>query len=224
MMTRPLLLAIGLALAIPGAVAADMSDEQKTLYALGQLVARQTAVFQLSADELATVQQGWRDAASGADSAVDMAVYGPKVNALAAVRRELAARKAAEQGKAVVAAAAAEKGAIKADSGFVYLPLVEGGGAQPSGSDVVRVHYRGTLPDGTEFDSSYKRGEPAQFGVDQVIAGWTEGLQLMRTGSRYKFYIPAELAYGKSRGPGGSLPLNSTLVFEVELLGVTPSN
>ena len=68
------------------------------------------------------------------------------------------------------------------------------------------------------------RGEPAQFGVDQVIAGWTEGLQLMRTGSRYKFYIPAELAYGKSRGPGGSLPLNSTLVFEVELLGVTPSN
>ena len=110
------------------------------------------------------------------------------------------------------------------ESGLQYEVLQAGKGTSPGATDRVTVNYRGTLLDGTEFDSSYKRGEPAQFGVDQVIAGWTEGLQLMRTGSRYKFYIPAELAYGKSRGPGGSLPLNSTLVFEVELLGVTPSN
>ena len=110
------------------------------------------------------------------------------------------------------------------ESGLQYEVLQAGKGTAPGATDRVTVNYRGTLLDGTEFDSYYKRGEPAQFGVDQVIAGWTEGLQLMRTGSRYKFYIPAELAYGKSRGPGGSLPLNSTLVFEVELLGVTPSN
>ena len=85
---------------------------------------------------------------------------------------------------------------------------------------MVKVNYRGTLIDGKEFDSSYKRGEPATFGVGQVIPGWTEGLQLMPTGSRYKFYIPSGLAYGNSKGPGGELPLNSALIFEVDLLEI----
>ncbi|MCB1906626.1 MAG: FKBP-type peptidyl-prolyl cis-trans isomerase [Rhodocyclaceae bacterium] len=148
-----------------------------------------------------------------------MAVYGPKVNALAAVRRELAARKAAEQGKAVVAAAAAEKGAIKADSGFVYLPLVEGGGAQPSGSDVVRVHYRGTLPDGTEFDSSYKRGEATTFPLNGVIKCWTEGVAMMKVGGKARLTCPADTAYGE-RGAGKVIPPGATLIFEVELAEV----
>ena len=219
MMTRPLLLALGLALAGSGAVAADMTDEQKTLYALGQMVARQTAVFQLTPDELDAVQQGWRDAVSGTDSAVDMNVYGPKVNQLAATRREAAAMKVAEQGKAVVAAAAAEAGAIKAESGFVYLPLSEGEGSQPSGSDVVKVHYRGTLPDGTEFDSSYKRGEASTFPLDGVIKCWTEGVAMMKVGGKARLTCPAETAYG-DRGAGNVIPPGATLIFEVELAEV----
>ena len=220
-MNRPLLLAIGIALVGTGtgAIAADMSEEQKTLYALGRLVARQTAVFQLSDEELATVQQGWRDAVTGADSAVDMNVYAGKVNELATARRQAAAQKVAEEGKAVVAAAASEAGAIKADSGFVYLPLTEGGGAQPSGSDVVKVHYRGTLTDGTEFDSSYKRGELATFPLDGVIKCWSEGVAMMKVGGKARLTCPADTAYG-DRGAGAVIPPGATLIFEVELAEV----
>ncbi|MCP5237135.1 MAG: FKBP-type peptidyl-prolyl cis-trans isomerase [Zoogloeaceae bacterium] len=220
-MNRPLLLAIGIALvgSGTGAVAADMSEEQKTLYALGRLVARQTAVFQLSAEELATVQQGWRDAVTGADSAVDMNVYATKVNELATARRQAAAQKVAEEGKAVVAAAAAEAGAIKAESGFVYLPLTEGDGAQPSGSDVVKVHYRGTLTDGTEFDSSYKRGEMSTFPLDGVIKCWSQGVAMMKVGGKARLTCPADTAYG-DRGAGAVIPPGATLIFEVELAEV----
>ncbi|MGD8350600.1 MAG: FKBP-type peptidyl-prolyl cis-trans isomerase, partial [Gammaproteobacteria bacterium] len=98
----------------------------------------------------------------------------------------------------------------------------QGDGAKPSASDNVTVHYRGTLIDGTEFDSSYSRGEPTSFRLDQVIPGWTEGLQLMNVGSKYRFVIPAELAYGE-RGAGGAIGPFETLIFEVELLEVNPA-
>ncbi|MCB1888393.1 MAG: FKBP-type peptidyl-prolyl cis-trans isomerase [Rhodocyclaceae bacterium] len=196
-----------------------MSEDEKTLYALGQLVARQTAVFNLTADELATVQQGWRDATTGADSAVDIEAYGPKVNELAKARRADAAKVTAEKGKAVVDAAAAEKGAVRAESGFVYLPLQEGSGAQPGGSDVVKVHYRGTLPDGTEFDSSYSRNEPTTFPLDGVIKCWTQGVAMMKVGGKARLTCPADTAYG-DRGAGNVIPPGATLIFEVELLEV----
>jgi len=104
-------------------------------------------------------------------------------------------------------------------SGLKYKVLQKGSGEPPGPKSRVTVHYVGTLPDGTEFDSSRKRGEPSTFGVGQVIAGWTEGLQLMRPGAKYAFIIPPDLAYGKG-GAGGLIGRNATLHFEVELLSV----
>ena len=104
-------------------------------------------------------------------------------------------------------------------SGLQYKVLKEGAGDSPKAADQVTVNYRGTLIDGTEFDSSYKRGEPATFGVGQVIRGWTEALQLMKPGAKWELVIPADLAYG-DRGAGRDIPPGATLVFQVELLGI----
>ncbi|MEX6627350.1 FKBP-type peptidyl-prolyl cis-trans isomerase [Tenacibaculum salmonis] len=106
-------------------------------------------------------------------------------------------------------------------TGLQYLVLKEGKGAVPTASSKVKVHYHGTLTDGTVFDSSVERGTPSQFGVGQVIKGWTEGLQLMKTGSKYKFFIPQELAYGATPRSGGAIKPFAALIFEVELLEVT---
>ena len=206
-------------LALGSARAADMSEEQKTFYALGQVLARNVSVFSLTRAELDAVQKGFHDGVLGSKSAVDMNVYGPKIQPLAASRQAAANEKSAAAGKAQLAKAAEEKGAVKAKSGLVYLALREGKGAMPTPTDTVSVHYRGTLIDGTEFDSSYARGEPATFRLDGVIAGWTEGLQLMRPGAKFRLFVPAELAYGE-RGGGSKIGPNSALIFEVELLAV----
>ncbi len=112
-----------------------------------------------------------------------------------------------------------KEGVQTTTSGLQYKVLTEGDGAKPSATDRVTVHYRGTLLDGTEFDSSYKRGQPATFALNGVIKGWTEGLQLMKMGSKYEFVIPPELAYGK-RGTGAQIGPDATLIFEVELLDI----
>ena len=104
-------------------------------------------------------------------------------------------------------------------SGLVYRSLKDGSGASPAASDKVKVHYRGTFPDGKEFDSSYKRGEPIEFPLNGVIKCWTEGVQRMKVGGKAKLTCPASIAYGE-RGAGGVIPPNATLQFEVELLGI----
>ena len=120
---------------------------------------------------------------------------------------------------AVTAAAAKETGAVVTASGLVYLSLKDGTGASPTANDKVKVHYRGTFPDGKEFDSSYKRGEPIEFPLSGVIKCWTEDVQRMKVGGKAKLTCPAAIAYG-ARGAGGVIPPNATLLFEVELLAI----
>jgi FKBP-type peptidyl-prolyl cis-trans isomerase len=126
---------------------------------------------------------------------------------------------AGEEGKRFLEENAKKEGVQVTPSGLQYKVLTEGFGTKPKATETVVVHYRGTLIDGTEFDSSYKRKEPISFPLNGVIAGWTEGLQLMKTGAKYEFYIPYNLAYGE-RGAGGVIPPYATLIFEVELLEV----
>lgn len=119
-----------------------------------------------------------------------------------------------------LATAAAAKGAVLSESGLVYLSLKEGQGESPAAIDSVRVHYRGTLTDGKEFDSSYSRGQPATFPLNRVIKCWTEGVQKMKVGGKARLTCPASIAYGERGTPGGPIPPNAVLQFEVELLGI----
>ncbi|MEE4331226.1 MAG: FKBP-type peptidyl-prolyl cis-trans isomerase [Wenzhouxiangella sp.] len=134
-------------------------------------------------------------------------------------QRNLDAARNLEEGQAFLAQNREREGIMETESGLQYRVLEEGDGASPAASDTVTVHYRGTLINGTEFDSSYARGEPATFALNQVIPGWTEGVQLMKEGAKYEFFIPSDLAYGEQGRPGPIGP-NSTLVFEVELIEV----
>jgi FKBP-type peptidyl-prolyl cis-trans isomerase FkpA len=118
-----------------------------------------------------------------------------------------------------LAKAAKEPGAIVTPSGLVYRPLKEGSGPSPAATDTVKVHYRGTFPDGKEFDSSYKRGQPAQFPLNNVIKCWTEGVQRMKVGGKASLTCPPSIAYGE-RGAGRVIPPNATLQFEIELLDI----
>jgi FKBP-type peptidyl-prolyl cis-trans isomerase len=136
-------------------------------------------------------------------------------------RAEQGAKNLAE-GEAFLAANKGKPGVRTTESGLQYQVLRAGSGARPSAADTVKVHYRGTLLDGKEFDSSYARGEPATFPLAGVIPGWTEGVQLMPVGSKYVFWIPAALAYGQN-GAGAEIPPNATLKFEVELLEIVSS-
>ena len=120
---------------------------------------------------------------------------------------------------AALAAAAKEPGATQTASGLVYRALKDGSGASPKATDLVKVHYKGTFPDGREFDSSYKRNEPTEFPLNQVIPCWTEGVQRMKVGGKAKLTCPSTIAYG-ARGAGNVIPPNATLLFEVELLGI----
>ena len=134
-------------------------------------------------------------------------------------KMKVAAEKNLADGQAFLAENEKKPGVKKTASGLQYLVVTEGKGEMPKATDTVRTHYRGTLIDGTEFDSSYSRNEPTEFPVNGVIPGWTEALQLMKVGDKWKLFIPAELAYGE-RGAGGDIGPNSTLVFDIELLEI----
>ena len=134
-------------------------------------------------------------------------------------QRQEAGKMAKEAGEKYLAENAKKEGIITLPSGLQYQVLKEGNGKKPSAKDSVKCHYEGFLIDGTVFDSSVQRGEPAVFGLQQVISGWTEGLQLMQEGAKYRFFIPYRLAYGEG-GAGGSIPPYAALIFDVELIEV----
>ncbi len=148
-----------------------------------------------------------------------MTAYQKEISQKQAEAAKIAAEKNKKEGDAFLAANKAKEGVITLPSGLQYKILKEGNGKKPTDADTVQVHYRGTLIDGTEFDSSIKRGQPASFPVKQIIPGWREALKLMPVGSKWQLFIPPELAYG-ARGAGGDIGPNATLIFEVELLAI----
>lgn len=199
-----------------------LTDEQKTLYAIGLSVSRSLNVFTLSPEEFKHVRQGLEDAQAGKMSEIDVTTYSSKIQDLAKSRRKTSGEKQAAAGKDFLEKAALEKGALKTASGMVYTPLADGKGDSPAATDTVKVNYRGTLIDGIEFDSSYKRGKSIEFKLDSVIKCWTEGVQKMKPGGRAKLVCPPALAYGDT-GAGELILPGATLVFEVELLEARPA-
>lgn len=195
------------------------TEEEKTLYAVGLIVARQLKTFNLNPAELELVKQGVTDGVNGTNTLVELSAYNEKVQELARTRVKLQAEKMAPLNKEFLEKAAMEKGAVKTDSGLILISLNEGSGAAPGPADTVKVNYRGTLPDGKEFDSSYKRGQPGEFRLDGVIKCWKEGLQKMKPGGKARLVCPATLAYGDT-GVNNVIMPGSPLAFEVELLEV----
>lgn len=201
----------------PALAETPKSEEEKAVYALGLLVHRNLAPFDLSADEIALVQQALADAQAG-KPAVDLDTYAAKTQELAQARAARRAEAEKKKGREYQELAAKEPGAVKTASGLIYAEVAAGGGASPKANDKVRVHYRGTLVDGTEFDSSLKRGQPAEFPLGGVIPCWTEGLQKMKVGGKARLVCPSDIAYGDQGRP--SIPPGATLIFEVELLAI----
>ncbi len=195
------------------------TDEQKTFYALGLMMSQSLSPFMLSESEMELVKAGLTDGALKRTPKVDLKQIMPKVQQLHQSRSAAAAEVEKKAGEAFIAKAAAQKGATKTESGLVITTIKAGTGASPKKSDKVKVHYHGTLIDGTVFDSSVQRGEPASFGLDGVIPCWTEGVQKMKVGGKSRLVCPSQLAYG-DRGAPPMIKPGSTLIFEVELLDI----
>lgn len=194
-----------------------MTEEQKTLYAVGVSVSRSLTVFDLTPAEFEYVKQGLTDAQSGKKNDVELSAYTGRIQELAKTRRKISGEKQAGAGKDYLDKAAKEKGAVKTPSGMVYTSISEGKGESPKASDIVKVNYRGTLIDGKEFDNSYKRGKSLEFKLSNVIKCWTEGMQMMKPGGKATLVCPPNLAYGDN-GAGDLILPGATLVFDVELL------
>ncbi len=211
------------------------TDAEKQSYALGAMFSTRLAkdTGEMSSDTLdyEMLKQGFNDGLEG-NSALTQEEIQKQVAALQqAMQKEMLAKQQEKlannksEGEAHIAKLKAEDAEIKAaesGTGLHFKVLQEGDKENyPAATDVVKVHYTGTLIDGSEFDSSVKRGEPAEFPLNRVISGWTEGLQLMSQGAKYRFYIPSDLAYG-DQGRPGSIPPGATLIFDVELLDINP--
>lgn len=200
-----------------GLAVALTTDEQKTIYAVGLVMSRNLGQLGLSDPELEIVKRALSDAAAG-KPAVDVEVFGPKIDGLIKSREGNLSAKEKTAGKAYADKTATQKGAVRSASGLVYRELTAGNGASPKATDKVKVHYRGTLLNGTEFDSSYKRNAPAEFPLNGVIPCWTEGVQKMKVGGKSALVCPADIAYGDAGRPG--IPGGATLLFDVELLSI----
>jgi FKBP-type peptidyl-prolyl cis-trans isomerase FkpA len=194
-----------------------MTDEERTIYALGLSMYRSLGTFDLSPAELDIVKKALTDAAAG-KPAVPIETWGPKIEDLEKTRAARVAEKQKVLSAAFLSKAALEPGTQKTASGLLYREMRAGTGESPRPTDNVKVNYRGTLVDGTEFDSSYKRGEAAQFPLNGVIKCWTEGVQKMKVGGKSMLVCPSDLAYGDGGRPG--IPGGATLIFEIELIEI----
>lgn len=195
------------------------NEDQKTFYALGLAISQSLGAFSLSEAELEMVKSGITDGVLKRSPKVDLQTYGPKIQQVQQARAAVVAESEKKAGAAFLAKAASEKGSTKTESGIVITTLKPGSGAAPKATDTVKVHYHDTLIDGTVFDSSVKRGEPATFPLNQVIKCWTEGVQQIKVGGKSRLVCPSNLAYGERGSPPAIKP-GATLVFEVELLEI----
>jgi FKBP-type peptidyl-prolyl cis-trans isomerase FkpA len=215
-----LVLVLPAILVLPALAADPQTEEQKAFYALGIGLSKQLMQLQpLKPDEVDMIGQGLTDALSNKPPKADPEVYGPKVRDIAQARMKTASEAEKKKGQEFLEKAAKDKGAKKTESGLIYEETTPGTGPTPKATDTVKVNYRGTLIDGTEFDSSYKRNQPATFPLSGVIKCWTEGLQLMKVGGKAKLVCPSDIAYG-DRGAPPNIKPGATLVFEVELLSI----
>ena len=194
------------------------TEDQKILNALGQALGQNIATASLSEEELVFVQRGLRDAVLGLDAVVDLADYGPQLQAYMQQRVEGASEGELALATAFLEEQAAIAGSVRTESGIVIQEMTAGSGSSPTAEDTVQVHYHGTLRDGTVFDSSVDRREPTTFPLTGVIPCWTEGLQSINVGGKSRLVCPPNLAYGPSGRPG--IPGNAALAFEVELLDI----
>jgi FKBP-type peptidyl-prolyl cis-trans isomerase FkpA len=199
------------------------TDDERIVYALGvvlgQNVGDSVTIFSLTPAERTLMLDGMRDALDDAPIRVEMELYGPQIQDLADRRMtagtDIERAAAAEFADAI----AAEAGAERTATGLVYVQVTPGDGAMPEAADAVRVHYHGTLRDGSVFDSSRERGTPAEFGLNQVIPCWTEGLQLMQVGETARLLCPPDIAYGNN-SPSPDIPGGAALLFEIELIEI----
>jgi FKBP-type peptidyl-prolyl cis-trans isomerase FklB len=196
------------------------NEHDSVSYIIGHNIGTNIASSPMTEANIMAIAKGIQDALDGKELFIDqysanayIGQYMQKVEAASSEKYLLEGREFLEKNKS-------RKGVVTTESGLQYEVLVEGNGPKPTDTSTVTVHYNGTLTDGTVFESSVERGEPATFGVNQVIPGWTEVLQLMPVGSKWKVYLPTELAYGANPRPGGKIKPNMALIFEIELLGI----
>ena len=215
-----LALVLGAALAAPALGQELKTDEQKTLYALGLILSQNLASFNLGEADLDAVKAGITDGVLKKDPKVPLSEWGPRIQGLQASRLAVVAAAERKSGEAFLAKAAAEKGATKTASGLIITTLTAGTGPAPKVSDTVKVHYQGTLADGTVFDSSLQRVEPITLPLaGGIIKCWSEGVPLMKVGGKSRLVCPPDLAYGDQGRPPRIKP-GATLVFEIEVLEI----
>lgn len=192
---------------------------EKLSYALGMVIGHNLKNMSVNEINAADFAAAVSDVLAGNTTKIDDAEAQQIVNTFLQKQQEEMGKAVREDGERFLAENAKKEGVTVLPSGLQYTVIKEGNGAKPLATDRVKCHYEGTLPNGTIFDSSYKRGEPAVFPLNGVIAGWTEGVQLMNEGAKYRFFIPYHLAYGE-RGAGQAIPPYAALVFDVELIEV----
>jgi FKBP-type peptidyl-prolyl cis-trans isomerase FkpA len=195
------------------------SEDDKALYAIGYSLAERLGPFALTAAELEMVKAGLADGVLGRPRKADPRAYMEKIQQLRTTRAVAVAAAEKKAGDAYLAKAASATGAKKTESGIVIITLTPGTGPSPKATDKVKVHYQGTLIDGSVFDSSVQRGQPATFPLNGVIKCWTEGVQQMKVGGKSRLVCPSELAYGERGAPPRIKP-GATLIFEIELLEI----
>jgi len=195
------------------------TEDEKVIYTMGQIMAGNLAMFALSEEELAVLIDGLQDAVLGHPSKVESSEYRAKIQPLQRSRAKQVADKEKVLGQEFLKKEAALEGATETDSGLVYRVVEPGSGANPTTDDRIRVHYHGTLRDGTVFDSSVQRGTPFVTKLTTVIPCWTEGMQLMKEGGKSRLVCPAEIAY-KDRGAPPHIKPGATIAFDVELIEI----